>query len=137
MTVTTYIMIDMDASQIKILWPFVAPLLLALGFISAAQHVYQTFSVFFQTFIIPGISVSIVIFTEPLLNVLLDQLERFGARKGAWAVVTGATDGIGKEFSYQLAKNGFNVLLVARNSQLLSETAVDIGQSYILYIPLN
>ena len=64
----------------------------------------------------------------------LDQLERFGAKKGAWAVVTGATDGIGKEFSYQLAKNGFNVLLVARNPQLLSETAVEIGQSYMLYI---
>ena len=62
----------------------------------------------------------------------LDQLKRFGARKGAWAVVTGATDGIGKEFSYQLAKNGFNVLLVARNPQLLSETAIDIGQSYAL-----
>ena len=62
-----------------------------------------------------------------------DQLKRFGARKGAWAVVTGATDGIGKEFSYQLAKNGFNVLLVARNPQSLLETAVDIGQSYICY----
>jgi len=94
-------------------WPFVAPLLLALGFISAAQHVFKTFSVLLQTFIIPGIS-----------------LERYGARKGAWAVVTGATDGIGKEFSYQLAKNGFNVLLVARNSQLLSETAVDIESKY-------
>ena len=67
----------------------------------------------------------------------LDQLERFGARKGAWAVVTGATDGIGKEFSYQLAKNGFNVLLVARNPQLLSETAKDIGQSYMLCIALD
>ena len=71
------------------------------------------------------------------LNVTLDQLERYGAKKGAWAVVTGATDGIGREFSYQLAKNGFNVLLVARNSQLLSETAEDIGQLYMLSIPLN
>jgi len=112
--------IDMDALQIKILvtsfirdWSFVAPLLLVLGFISAAQHLYQTVSVLLQTFIIPGIN-----------------LKRFGAQKGAWAVVTGATDGIGKEFSYQLAKNGFNVLLVARNSQLLSETAIDIESRY-------
>jgi 17beta-estradiol 17-dehydrogenase / very-long-chain 3-oxoacyl-CoA reductase len=125
----------MDASRLKILWPFVGPLLLALGFISAVQHIYQTFSVLLQTFIIPGISVSTVFFTGHFLNLHLDQLERFGARKGAWAVVTGATDGIGKEFSYQLAKNGFNVLLVARNSQLLSEIAVDIGQSYMLCIP--
>jgi hypothetical protein len=52
-------------------WPFVAPLLLALGFISAAQHVYKTFSVLLQTFIIPGISVSIVILTGPLFKCAL------------------------------------------------------------------
>ncbi|KAF8813735.1 3-ketoacyl-CoA reductase [Phlegmacium glaucopus] len=110
----------MDASQVNILmssfmrdWPFVVPLLLALGFITAAKNVYQTFSVLLQTFIIPGVS-----------------LKRFGARKGAWAVVTGATDGIGKEFSCQLAKNGFNVLLVARNPQLLSDTAAEIESRY-------
>ena len=57
------------------------------------------------------------------------QLKRFGAKKGAWAVVTGATDGIGKEFAFQLAKSGFNVFLVARNTQLLEETAKDIGES--------
>ena len=44
-------------------WPFVVSLLLALGFIRAAQLVYQTFSVLFQTFIIRGISVGIVVFS--------------------------------------------------------------------------
>ena len=54
-------------------WPFVALLLLALGFISVAQHVYQTFSVLLQTFIIPGISVSVSLFLlGHFLNVPLD-----------------------------------------------------------------
>jgi len=55
------------------------------------------------------------------------QLKSYGAKKGAWAVVTGATDGIGKEFAFQLAKAGFNVMLVARNKELLAQTAEEIG----------
>ena len=66
-------------------------------------------------------------------------MTRFGARKGAWAVVTGATDGIGKEFASQLAKSGFNIILVARNKDLLSQSAAEIGlfSIYILYILLT
>lgn len=54
-------------------------------------------------------------------------MSKFGAKKGAWAVVTGSTDGIGKEFALQLGKAGFNVLLVARNVELLKSTAREIG----------
>ena len=42
-------------------------------------------------------------------------------------MVTGASDGIGKEFAFQLAKAGFNVLLVARNKGLLDSTASEIS----------
>lgn len=62
---------------------------------------------------------------------MCSQLTRFGARKGAWAVVTGATDGIGKEFASQLAKSGFNIILVARNKDLLSQSAAEIGLPFI------
>ena len=31
-----------------------------------------------------------------------------------WAVVTGASDGIGEAICYQLAKSGFNIVLVSR-----------------------
>lgn len=62
----------------------------------------------------------------------IEQLKRYGAKKGAWAVVTGATDGIGKEFAIQLAKAGFNVMLVARNKELLSQTAGEIGMNMVV-----
>ena len=58
---------------------------------------------------------------------LNEQLSKFGSKKGAWAVVTGSTDGIGKEFALQLGKAGFNVFLVARNDELLKNTAEEIG----------
>ena len=33
----------------------------------------------------------------------------------SWAVVTGGSDGIGEEFCHVLAKQGFNICIVARN----------------------
>jgi len=43
--------------------------------------------------------------------------------KGLWAVVTGASDGIGKEFSVQLAALGYNVCLLSRTKSKLDEVA--------------
>jgi hypothetical protein len=34
---------------------------------------------------------------------------------GGWALVTGASDGIGKEYARELARSGFNIILMARN----------------------
>ncbi|CAD5212591.1 unnamed protein product [Bursaphelenchus okinawaensis] len=38
-----------------------------------------------------------------------------------WAAVTGATDGIGKGYVTELAKRGFNVILISRNPQKLDD----------------
>ena len=39
------------------------------------------------------------------------------------SVVTGATDGIGREFAVQLAKAGFGIVLVSRSQAKLDELA--------------
>ena len=42
-------------------------------------------------------------------------------------VITGATDGIGKEFASQLAKSGFGVILVSRSETRLKAVAEELG----------
>ena len=49
---------------------------------------------------------------------------------GKWAVVTGATDGIGKAYSEQLAERGMNVVLVSRTLSKLEEVASDLREKY-------
>lgn len=44
-------------------------------------------------------------------------MARYG--KGSWALVTGASDGIGAEYCMQLAKEGFNICLVSRTRSKL------------------
>lgn len=49
--------------------------------------------------------------------------------KGAWALVTGSTEGIGKEIAFQLSKRGFNIILMARNEDKLKKTRKEILSS--------
>ncbi len=55
---------------------------------------------------------------------------KFLQKYGSWAIVTGASNGIGKEFAIQLAKIGFNVVLVARRKGLLEELSEQLESSY-------
>lgn len=52
-------------------------------------------------------------------------------------MVTGATDGIGKEFALQLAKAGFNVVLASRTAEKLKAVAIEIGSCLELYYPCH
>ncbi|KAJ8916301.1 hypothetical protein NQ315_016442 [Exocentrus adspersus] len=49
---------------------------------------------------------------------------------GPWALVTGSTDGIGKAYSFELAKRGVNIVLVSRNEERLRNTAEEIESKF-------
>jgi uncharacterized protein len=51
-------------------------------------------------------------------------------RFGPWALVTGASSGIGKEFAQQIAASGINIVLVARREDLLKEVGVEFSKRY-------
>src|SRR5437899_12909899 len=51
-------------------------------------------------------------------------------RFGPWALVTGASSGIGKEFARQIAASGINIVLVARREDLLKEVGVEFSKRF-------
>jgi 17beta-estradiol 17-dehydrogenase / very-long-chain 3-oxoacyl-CoA reductase len=61
----------------------------------------------------------------------VDSLERYGngeseQNKRAWAVVTGASDGLGAAYCRELAKRGFNIVLISRTQSKLEAVAKEL-----------
>jgi len=54
----------------------------------------------------------------------------FSSRYGPWALITGASRGLGAEFARQCAERGLNTILVATNSDLLEAQADSIKHDY-------
>lgn len=48
---------------------------------------------------------------------------------GKWAVVTGATDGIGKAYAEELADEGMDVVLISRSQEKLDKVAAEIREN--------
>lgn len=57
-------------------------------------------------------------------------MKSFKEKYGPWALITGASSGIGAEFARQLAAKGLNVVLAARRKQRLEELAGEIAAQY-------
>lgn len=49
---------------------------------------------------------------------------------GSWGLITGATDGIGKAFAYQLAKEGLHLVLISRSSNKLKAVSEEIRSHF-------
>ncbi|KAF2796680.1 NAD(P)-binding protein [Melanomma pulvis-pyrius CBS 109.77] len=86
--------------------------LLLAGIFTVALPVFSTVRVLLSLFVLPG-----------------ESLTKFGPR-GSWALITGASDGIGKEFALSLAAKGYNLLLVSRTPSKLESLATDITTKY-------
>ena len=130
--------------------PTVALFFLALGVLSCAKFALKAAGVLLQTFVLPGTGVSNALlgWYLQLLTITSTHSSRSMVPARApgrvrpphrqqsgmaelilLAVVTGASEGIGKEFALQLAKKGFNIVVSARNAAALDALVAEIGQS--------
>ncbi|KAF1660865.1 Testosterone 17-beta-dehydrogenase 3, partial [Aptenodytes patagonicus] len=55
--------------------------------------------------------------------------QTFFRSMGEWAVVTGAGDGLGKAYSFELAKRGLNIVMISRTLEKLQRVASEVEQA--------
>jgi len=61
-------------------------------------------------------------------------MKSFHERYGPWALITGASSGLGAEFARQLAARGLNLVLVARRKKRLDDLAQQLSKPYNVQI---
>ena len=61
----------------------------------------------------------------------------FSERYGTWAIVAGASDGVGAAYARAIGERGLNVVLIARRHSLLDELASEIrARSHVEVLPI-
>ena len=58
----------------------------------------------------------------------------FGAKYGPWAVIAGASEGLGVSFAEQLAAAGINIILIARNAEKLDDVAAMLVDRFAVQV---
>ena len=58
----------------------------------------------------------------------------FPTRYGKWALVAGASEGLGAEFATQLAARGLNLVLIARRKELLEQLATQLTHDHAIEV---
>src|SRR5512142_152244 len=59
---------------------------------------------------------------------------RFSSRYGPWAIVAGASAGLGAEYATQLATRGLNLVLVARRAGLVETLSATLSAEYSVQV---
>lgn len=84
-------------------------IIFSYGVLKITTFFLRLCSLLFDLFILPPIS-----------------YKKYGAKKGVYCVVTGASDGIGKEYAKQMAARGFNLVLISRTLSKLETLKTEI-----------
>ncbi len=58
----------------------------------------------------------------------------FRVRYGTWALVAGASEGLGAEFATQLAARGLNLVLIARRGELLEQLGAQLTRDHAIEV---
>ncbi|KAF6213579.1 hypothetical protein GE061_011300 [Apolygus lucorum] len=92
--------------------------------------IHSIFSTFYEIllFLCPELLVSIYLYYKLIPNKIVDI-----SRLGEWAIVTGATDGIGKAFTHELASKGYHIVLVSRTVKKLESCAKEIENKFRVF----
>uniref|UniRef100_A0A8C2ZU51 Hydroxysteroid (17-beta) dehydrogenase 3 n=1 Tax=Cyclopterus lumpus TaxID=8103 RepID=A0A8C2ZU51_CYCLU len=88
----------------------------------------ELFLIALGTAVIVCYGVRLLLFTRMLFPKMWFPLSKsFFTSMGEWAVVTGASEGIGRAYAFALAEQGMNVVILSRTKVTLDQVAKEIG----------